>query len=195
MNTFGVDWTDALCEGSERLGVHVAWVLAVLALESGFDPCARNRSGARGLWQRMPVAGMPYAETDPVRQLRDAFAFWRAMVVAFDVGRLSSREALYCLNLAPARLRGGCYDDDTALYAAPSRAYEQNAAAFGLDPRDTRGVIRMRHLAHGLDAAIARCRGRYDAELEATLESDTHPARDYAPNIQPAAVIDRSRLT
>lgn len=166
MRTFGDAWSLALCIGCASLNVPPEWVLAVLALESGFDPLARNSSGARGLWQRMPIDGKPYDVADPVKQIEDAFGFWRAMVRGFRAP-LRSREAVYCLNLAPARLRDGQYDDETVLYGAPSMAYKQNAKAFGLDPEDPVGRIRMRNLAHGIDAAIARHRARYDAELAA----------------------------
>lgn len=157
------------------LGVPPAWVLAVLALESGFGPTAHNASGARGLWQRMPEAGKPYLVVDPVEQIRDAFAFWRSMATMMRTGPLTSREAFYCLNLAPARLLNGAYDDETVLYAAPSRAYQQNAAAFGLDPHDPACALRIRHLALGLSAAVHRHQARYDAELEAAMAANVTP--------------------
>lgn len=189
--TFGPAWTGALLLGCESLGVAPAWTLAKIALESDFNPFARNASGARGLGQRMPANGVEYAVTDPVRQLNDAFTFWRAMRATLKVGEFRSREALYCLNLAPARLLGGQYDDETILYSANADderlnqfhgrfertywpiAYQQNAAAFGLDPHDTLGRLRMRDLARGLDAAVARNRSRYDAELAACTQPTT----------------------
>lgn len=168
--TFGPAWSRALCDGCVGINVPPEWPLSVIALESGFDPLAVSPAGARGLWQKMPSKpGAPYTTTDPVQQIRDAFAFWTLMKVHFRVPRFTSREAFYCLNLAPARLRDGAYDSETVLYAAPGAAYQMNAPAFGLDPRAKDGAIRIRHLAAGLEAAIRRCRARYDAELEAAM--------------------------
>jgi hypothetical protein len=119
----------------------------------------------------MPVNEVPYdTSRSPERQLDDAFHFWRTMQLTFRVPCFLSRESLYCLNLAPARLRNGDYDDETVLYAAPGAAYRANALAFGLDPSDPAGALRMRHLAFGLDAAVRRCRARYDAELACVRE-------------------------
>lgn len=170
--TFGPAWSRALCVGCASLGVPPEWVLAVLALESGFNPLAKNASGARGLWQRMPSGGVPYAVTDPTQQLRDAFAFWRAMMLQFHVDGFTSREAFYCLNLAPARLRNSAYTPETVLYAAPTAAYEANR---NLDPHHT-GRITIAMLAPALDAAVARNRARYDAELEAAYAANVAPA-------------------
>jgi len=176
VTTFGPSWSRALCEGCATMSVPPEWVLAVFALESGFNPLARSAAGARGLWQRMPSkSGVEYPTTDPVEQLRDAFKFWRLMTFQFRVPAITSRAALYCLNFAPARLQGGAYDDATELYAAPSAAYRMNAAPFGLDPKDPNGVLRMKHLAHGLDTAVRRCRARYDAELEAAAVASVTP--------------------
>lgn len=169
MTTFGPVWTQTLIDGARVLAVPPAWVLAVIALESGFNPTARNPSGAVGLWQKMPEAGRPYSVTDPVEQLRDAFRFWRSMVKMMNVGAVKSREAFYCLNLAPARLKDGNYDDETILYAAPGPSYQQNAEAFGLVKNDPHGALRLRHLAYGLNVAVRRCQARYDDELVAAV--------------------------
>jgi hypothetical protein len=235
--TFGPSWTRVLVDGCRELSrpdfpVPPEWILAKLALESGFDPAVlqgrarvveptgpndprpeiagsngkrlSHGSGARGLCQMMPTSRVDrgsrpdlltlYAVTDPVQQLRDGFALWRRFV-----GKgLRHRSALYCANLAPARLAIPSYDDDTILYSANiddepindlrggytqtfwPRAYRDNAAPFGLDPKadgtavDERtkkhrgeGRLRMKHLAHGLDVAVRACRARYDAELDA----------------------------
>lgn len=94
-------------------------------------------TGARGLWQKMPRRlkrsdpapddaqrrkPIPdllylYEVTDPVKQMREGFAFWRAMMKTFSVPSITSVEAFYCLNFAPARLKGGAYHDETIIYA------------------------------------------------------------------------------
>lgn len=143
-----------------------------------------------------------YLVTDPVQQLNDYFAWTRDRLHDGKVGRLKSREALYCCNLAPARLAGGAYDDETVLYSMRREdgnayfpaGYQQNAAPFGLDAKDPAGRLQMKHLAHGLDAAVARHRAKFDAELAAAREVEAaQPAREYAENLQAAAVIERER--
>lgn len=154
-------------------------------------------NGARGLFQRMPPRRLEragkadllylYTEPDPVRQLADAVLGWSEFARKHRTGGFKSRAALYCANLAPARLIGGGYDGETILYSAneadrelPLRtywpeAYRQNAAPFGLDPRATgkpgeqEGRLRMKHLDYGLDAAVRATTRRYTAELEAVL--------------------------
>lgn len=152
-------------------------------------------TGARGLFQVMPLRqprkDMPvllrlYGQTDPVQQLADKVRVLADSCIRHRFGAYSSREALYCANLAPARLIGGEYDDDTILYSAdpydeplnmrPNGArtywplgYQMNARPFGLDPADPKGKLRMRDLARGLDAAAAASRARINAELEAAF--------------------------
>jgi hypothetical protein len=155
-------------------------------------------NGARGLFQMMPIVRkrprpLPdiltlYPVTDPVTQLQDHVTRALGWLAVFRT-EFKSREAYYCMNLAPARLVGGTYDDDTIIYSAnpddrplndtPSGAstywpqgYRQNAAAFGKDKNDPRGRIRMRDLAVGLDASLARSRKRYDAELEGAYRAN-----------------------
>jgi len=150
-------------------------------------------SGAKGLFQVMPTRQerkvLPdlltlYAEEDPLAQLAHKIRALADWSIRHRVGGYKSRAALYCANLAPARLVGGAYDDDTILYSAdpadaplndrPNGArtfwpagYRMNAAPFDLDPADPKGKLRMRHLDRGLDKAVAASRARYDAEVAA----------------------------
>jgi len=154
-------------------------------------------TGARGLLQHMPArsrrVGQPdlislYAPSDPITQLTDGISSWVTQAVG---GRWTYRslEALYCANLAPARLVGGTYDDETVLYSQhPDDAgtacywpagYRSNATPFGLDPRDPAGRLRMRHLSVGLDAAVKACRARYDAEV-----ASAYAANVRTPDVQ-----------
>lgn len=194
------------------------WTLAKLALESGFNPLAENKgSRARGLWQCMPrevrrvdrfgdwgpLGSLDFTRTNgdgstsvmrkyacpaPDVQLAEAFTFWRQ----FRVDGFRSREALYCANISPARLRRP-YDDDTIIYSANPedahlpdatfwpRAYHDNAAPFGLDPNDPLGRIRMRDLAVGLDKYVRENQTRYDAELAAAIAMRANGAPPLAP--------------
>lgn len=168
-------------------------------------------NGARGLCQRMARRekrpGLPdlvhlYAERDPVKQLTDGVGFW----LRYKGGGFRCREALYCANLAPARLLGD-YDDETILYSANPedeplnsmgaaftktfwpRAYRDNAHAFGLDPADPLGRLRMKHLSVGLDAARYQSRARIDAELAAVraLKCELAPI---VPSVDPPDMRD-----
>lgn len=51
---FGTEFARIYVSGCRSLGIELPWGLAVLALESGFNPKAANASGARGLFQKMP---------------------------------------------------------------------------------------------------------------------------------------------
>lgn len=139
-----------------------------------------------------------YSPTDPVRQINDYFAYTRAMIAELRAGKLTSRSALYCLNLAPARVYGGTYTDETIVYSTNVEdeplnarghafaktywpdAYQANARAFGLDPKNPHGRILMSDLATGLDAAVARHQAKYDAELTAAYVANAGGPPDAA---------------
>lgn len=180
--TFGFVWSGALVDGCRGMGVPFEYPLTALAIESGFNPNARNPSGAQGLWQKMPtvvkdkqgnvVQRIPYTEKDPVRQIKDAFAFWRSMAKQFAPGgQVVSREAFYCLNLAPARLRKSVQNGDrTVLYSSRKdlhpeefwlAGYQQNK---GLDV-GRKGWIEMGDLKPKLDHYVKANQERYDLEL------------------------------
>lgn len=185
--TFGAEFSRAVCSGAEALAVPPEWILAVIALESGFDPRAGNASGARGLWQKMPDRnGVPYDVTrSPASQIGDAVHFWRTMIQTFRVGAITSRESLYCLNVEPMRLRNGDYDGDTVLYAAPCAAYRANAAVFGLDAKATTGSLRIKDLAAGLTSGVRRCHVKYDTELAAAHAANVTPVSPARPAVPP----------
>jgi hypothetical protein len=143
-------------------------------------------TGATGLFQEMPITikrpNLPilyilYKSKDPVVQLNDAIERFYTKAIAHKFGPYKSREALYCCNLAPARLIGGTYTDETILYSKnPAdkneiyyypKAYELNSAPFGLDPKDPFGQLKMKHLAWGLDSARKSSIDRFNAELAA----------------------------
>lgn len=68
-------------QASERYGVDADLIHAVIRAESGYDPCAVSRAGAKGLMQLMPENCRDYGVSDPfdcaqninagVRQLRE----------------------------------------------------------------------------------------------------------------------------
>jgi hypothetical protein len=139
-------------------------------------------TGARGLFQKMPKREQRegkvdllylYMVDDPVAQLMDAFAFWDAMMKQMKVAEpLTSREAFYCLNLAPARLYGGKYSPETVVYSSRKdlhsreywlKAYEANS---NLD-KERKGWIEIRDLGPALDRAARSNPARFEAELDA----------------------------
>jgi hypothetical protein len=162
---FGKNFTATLLEGSRNLGIDPAWILAVIALESGFNPFAANPSGARGLWQKMPEKKVLYdVGKSPAVQLGDAIHFWQFMQKTFQAGPFKSRAAFYCLNLAPARLKGGTYTGETVLYAGDI-AYKQNR---WLDINKD-GKITIDELEPCLARAVVAHQTKFDAELETAL--------------------------
>lgn len=130
------------------------------------DPMTKQVTG-RSLWKL-------YSCPAPEVQIAEACRFWWRMARDLKVeGGFRTCEALYCANLAPARLRGGRYNDETVLYSANDAdkgldsyypaGFLQNHAAFGL-PEDGERRLRMKHLTFGLDSAERRLRARVDAE-------------------------------
>lgn len=190
---FGILWSETLAAGCETLGVEVRWVLAVFALESGFKVDAKSGANARGLWQKMPLVikdqrtgkvlnTIPYAQTDPVKQLEDYFTWCKARMKEFSITQFPTRESLYCLNFAPARLMpkpGKVIGPGRVIYSADKdlhpdeyfpKAVEQNIHLIPLDPKTglyVRNWIEMRDFGPKLDLYVGKCREKY--ELEASL--------------------------
>lgn len=186
VQTLGPSFSREVLLASADLTVPVEWILAVVALESGFRTRARNPSGACGLTQLMPQnlpaagysRGTDAFQTEPADvQMRAGARFWRVMTDAFKVPAFTSRAAFYCLNLAPARLMHGDYSGETVLYARGKHgsAYSMNRV---LDV-EGRGDIRIKDLEASLDRAVRAVKTRYDAELEAcavaNVAGDTEP--------------------
>lgn len=144
-------------------------------LRDAKDPKDRTLIVGRSVWRL-------YGTKDPVQQLQDYFAWTRDRLASLNAGPLKHRSALYCINLAPERLRDGKYGDETVLYsmrvedgrACYPDAYKQNAASFGLIPTDALGRLQMKHLAVGLDAAVRRHQAKYDAEVTAAYAANAH---------------------
>lgn len=141
-------------------------------------------SGARGLFQVMPVRAKRtgqvdlitlYSIDDPIEQLNEGIERFYNASIGNKFGGYKTREALYCANLAPARLVNGNYNDDTILYTRDVKykgqkcyyppGYIMNAEPFGLDPDDPEGALRMKHLSIPLDQVYKS--DRYNAEVEA----------------------------
>lgn len=145
-------------------------------------------TGARGLWQKMPTvierwpvkllkadgtpdpaAGMPklialYAPSDPVQQLKDAFAFWAQQKKDFwGPDNLPSREHFYCLNLAPARVKS------EYLYKRPDDPAKLHGSAWyanrNLDPQGT-GFIKVEMLKPVLDNTHKGYEARIEREVD-----------------------------
>jgi len=120
------------------MGVGPAWVLSVLAHESGLDPLKEGSAGARGLWQfagtyLLSPTGEKirrlYEQKDPYAQLSDAFAFWTTQKRLFRIARFPSRAHFFCLNFAPARLQGvSPAAPDTLIFPSGSKNYDTHKA-------------------------------------------------------------------
>ncbi|MDR1124838.1 MAG: lytic transglycosylase domain-containing protein [Deltaproteobacteria bacterium] len=60
----GLDWQNLIRSVSARYGLDEALLTAVLRVESGFNPNAVSRQGARGAMQLMPATGRELGLTD-----------------------------------------------------------------------------------------------------------------------------------
>jgi len=89
------DFEDAIAREAARQGVPVEIVFGIVHQESGFDPQAVSRSGARGLMQLMPPTarelahrlGMPFSTTklsDPEFSLRLGTSYFRQVLDMFS---------------------------------------------------------------------------------------------------------------
>ena len=90
---------------SRTHGLEEALVLAVIEVESGFDPEAVSHAGARGLMQLMPVVEREYGVTDvfePRQNVETGCAYLARLLSAYR-GRLAWALAAY--NAGPGRVR------------------------------------------------------------------------------------------
>jgi hypothetical protein len=194
---FGPMFSVGLRDGALSLGIDARWVLETLAYESGLDPLRENGEYARGLWQRMPqrlyhaAAGEPapagcivkagwvqrlYATTDPVKQLSDAFAFWRAQIRDFRIPSFPTRAHWYCINLSPARLLDGRATQNTIIFPGGTPSYEANK---NLDPLKPDGTRKGFVILADLDVPLEKAGKTYARRIQ--REIDAMPAGPPAP--------------
>lgn len=170
---FGSAWTAVLRDGSVLLDVEPAWVLAVIAFDSGFDHLRESPGGARGLWQFMghfhvgpsgERVRRPYEEKDPVKQLGDAFQFWLSQKRIYRVAKIPTRAHFFGLSVAPNRLTGNTPAPmSTLLFPSDSKGYEAHR---GLD-REKKGHVVLADLEWPLQKASQVYAQRLRRELAA----------------------------
>ena len=109
---YPLDFQTAIAAGAARANLPVALVFGMVHQESGFDPAARSRSGARGLMQLMPGTGrevakrlgLPYSTArlvDPEYSIRLGTTYFRQTLAQFD-GKVELALAGY--NGGPGRI-------------------------------------------------------------------------------------------
>lgn len=73
--SYPLEYTDEIARNAQEYGIDPYLVAAVIRTESGFDPDAVSRAGARGLMQLMPETGSWIAEKLNVSEYSDASLF------------------------------------------------------------------------------------------------------------------------
>jgi len=99
---------DVIYEEAHSASLDPLFVLAVIAVESGFDELAESEAGARGLMQLLPGTlrreaqrfGLPGDPDDPALNVRAGIHYYRRLVRAFG----STELALMAYNAGPNRL-------------------------------------------------------------------------------------------
>ena len=130
-----IDWLKRIF-AREGIPEDLVWLAAV---ESGFDPRARSRQGAVGLFQLMPVTAERYGmrvrnpdeRYDPMRNAEVAarylgdlyarFGDWRLVAAAFNTGENRLARLM--------RLRGSTYEAVAPWLPAETRSYVPRVAA------------------------------------------------------------------
>jgi len=90
-------------------GLDASLIKAVALVESGFNPRAVSRAGARGLMQLMPATARQYGVKDPhdpYQSLRAGAQHLRSLLVEFD-GNISLALAAYNAGSGAVRKYGG----------------------------------------------------------------------------------------
>lgn len=127
--------SDALWKINNQLGIRPEWVLAVIYLESKFNPAATNPSGCVGLNQFCRSTFSNYVGVSPEEykswpasaQLSGPiFNYWRD---ATRSGTIDSAAKLMVAQLSQAALKRAHSPGDV-VFSAPSAEYEQNQKVF-----------------------------------------------------------------
>jgi soluble lytic murein transglycosylase-like protein len=104
---------ELLIAESDRAGIDARLVVALVAVESGWDPGARSAAGARGLGQLMPAtaAELHVDPGDPEANLRGTVAHLRRLLDRYaglpEARRYTSALAAYNSGDAAVRRYGG----------------------------------------------------------------------------------------
>ena len=75
----------SVIDAADRAGIDARLIVAVVAVESGWDAAARSTAGARGLGQLMPAtaAQLRVDADDPTENLRGTAAYLSALVARY----------------------------------------------------------------------------------------------------------------
>ncbi len=139
---YPLDFQAAIAAGAARESLPVALVFGIVHQESGFDPAAKSRSGARGLMQLMPATGREVAQrlglpfstarlSDPEYSIRLGTTYFRQTLARFD-GQVELALAGY--NGGPGRI--------SRLWRASGPRPELDLFLEGLDLEESRNYVK-----------------------------------------------------
>lgn len=99
-------WEDVIRHEAKQARVPAELALAIADTESGFDPAAVSKKGARGFFQLMPetAAELGVDPNDPVQNIRGGLKYFRQQLDAFGG---SVEKALQAYNWGPGNVSGG----------------------------------------------------------------------------------------
>jgi soluble lytic murein transglycosylase len=139
---YPLDYRAAIARAAAAQGLPAALVFGMVHQESGFDPSARSRSGARGLMQLMPTTGremarklgLPFSTErleDPDYSLRLGTGYFRRVLALFDGNQ---ELALAAYNGGPSRI--------SRLWRAAGPAPELDRFLEGLALEESRNYVK-----------------------------------------------------
>jgi soluble lytic murein transglycosylase len=139
---YPLDFSEEIRREARRQDLPPAVVFGIVHQESGFDPAAVSRSGARGLMQVMPATGrelarklaLPFSTErlhEPAYSVRLGTTYFRQVLVMFD-GNLELALAGY--NSGPFRVK--------RLWRASGDGAEVDAFVEGLEPAEPRLYVK-----------------------------------------------------
>ncbi len=129
------NYVEEIKAASRHTGLSTALIAAIIMTESGFDPQAKSRAGAKGLMQLMPATMLDFKVEDPYdaqANINAGAAYFKTQLAEFK----SLDLALAAYNAGPANVKK--YGKvppfpETLNFIKKVRAYFQEYAAAGIE--------------------------------------------------------------
>ena len=156
---------DVIYEEAHRASLDPLFVIAVIAVESGFDQLAESEAGARGLMQLLPATlrreaerfGLPGDPADPAYNVRAGIHYYVRLVRAFG----STELALMAYNAGPNRVLG---------YLGEEGSVPERLKDYPRRIERELGRLRRRHGSEASPLALAGSERGNDGKAAAALE-------------------------